>query len=359
VVKCCLIEIKAHLFIRNRSVALNKNTMKKKLLIGLLIGMMVVEVFSQSSIEIAKNGIKSTVSIIALDKYSQPLGYGSGFIIGDELVATNVHVIEGCNSAYILINGESKKYVIQGYVGIDKTNDLIIVKANGLSGNIIELEEDTLPEIGEKIYAVGNPKGLNGTFSEGIVSGIREISSNDLIQITAPISPGSSGGPVLNKTGKVIGIAFASYSDGQNLNFAIPVKYLRILKNNLSSITLLSTANPQTKESSKNTVSANIKEGVIVRNIEPTEAGVSFPMESFSIQNKLPYAIKNIKIMFLVYDNTNTIVDYDESSYCKYDPIKPFLARTLTASDGTTPELAVKSGYKVIARILDFEIVEE
>ena len=61
--------------------------------------------FSQNSIEIARIGIKSTVSVLTFDKFSQPLGQGSGFIIGDELIATNVHVLEGCSSAFILING--------------------------------------------------------------------------------------------------------------------------------------------------------------------------------------------------------------------------------------------------------------
>jgi trypsin-like peptidase len=86
-------------------------------------------------------------------------------------------------------------------------------------------------------WQLGNPLGLEGTFSDGIISGIRRDGSRRILQITAPISPGSSGGPILNEKGLVIGIAVATLSEGQNLNFAIPVSDLGPL---LSSVGRLS-----------------------------------------------------------------------------------------------------------------------
>ena len=83
-------------------------------------------------------------------------------------------------------------------------------------------------EVGDTVYAVGNPSGLDGTFSDGIISGIRWDGTDKLLQISAPISPGSSGGAVLNSKGWVIGISAAS-RDGQNLNFAIPSNYIKKL----------------------------------------------------------------------------------------------------------------------------------
>ena len=184
------------------------NKIKRTIFLLLLVPL---TIFGQTATEIAKTGIKSTVSIVALDKISQPLGYGSGFIIDNETIVTNVHVIEGSSSAYVLLNGQEKKYSVSGYVAIDKANDLVILKVSGIYGAALTLGSETFPEIGEKIYAVGNPKGLNGTFSEGIISGIRDLTTNQILQITAPISPGSSGGPVLNSSGQVVGIAFASF----------------------------------------------------------------------------------------------------------------------------------------------------
>jgi len=312
----------------------------------------------QSAKEIAKNCLPSTVSLIMEDETKQPISLGSGFILESGKIVTNLHVIEGAKYGYVLENGSSKKHSIKGYFQIDKINDLAILSVPTLTAQPLAISALDKPEVGEKIYAIGNPKGLSGTISEGIVSGIRSMENKSLIQITAPISPGSSGGPVINNKGEVIGVAVGTLTSGQNLNFAIPVNLLNDLASKgTSSITSLNILKGSTTpKTSKDEI--DVKDGVIVRNIEPNKAGVSFPMRSFSIQNKLPYAIKNVKIIFLVYDNTNTIVDYDESSYC-YDPIKPFLARTLTAADGTTPSLTVKSGYKVIARILDFEIQDE
>src|SRR4029079_9116422 len=83
--------------------------------------------------------------------------------------------------------------------------------------------------IGDSIYVSGNPEGLEGTFSEGIVSSRRKEGSKQFLQITAPISHGSSGGPVMNRYGEVIGLAVAMIKDGQNLNFAVPVSYLAAL----------------------------------------------------------------------------------------------------------------------------------
>jgi len=330
-------------------------------------------IFGQAATEIAKAGIESTVSIVALDKISQPLAYGSGFIIDDETIVTNVHVIEGCSSVYVLLNKQEKKYSVSGYVAIDRTNDLVILKASGLYGVKLTLGSETFPEIGEKIYAVGNPKGLNGTFSEGIISGIRSFTANQVLQITAPISPGSSGGPILNSAGQVVGIAFASFSAGQNLNLAIPVKYLSNLKSKIGAVTSLSTVKAQAKTASTTSLSPNVKEGVTVRNIECCIECYPSKISSFSIKNNLPYTVSDVRILILVYDATGTVVDYNEKTYYKEDRygdedkdkcIKPFLARSVDENNHRSgyedepPHVTLKKGYKVKARVLDFKIIE-
>jgi hypothetical protein len=333
--------------------------MNRKIISIIFVSLFGCMLKSQSISEIAKSSINSTVSVIAVDNFNQPLSYGSGFIIGKELVATNVHIIAGCKKAYILSDGKYKKLEVNGYVAIDSTNDLIILKIIGLNDPVIELESNRNPEIGDRIYAVGNPKGLNGTFSEGIISGFRDLASNKLIQITAPISPGSSGGPVINTSGQVIGIAFASYIEGQNLNFAIPVKYLIDLELKMAESKELSSIKAKKEnnqlESAKVPFNSN---GVELRNIEPSYNSAP-TMIFFSIKNNLEYSIKDIKIIFLVYDETGTIVDYNESTYFSREPIKPFLAKTIDFfSGGDAPQVALKKGYKIEYRVLDYKIIE-
>jgi len=94
--------------------------------------------------------------------------------------------------------------------------------------------------VGDEVFVVGNPYGLEGTLSQGIMSGLRSVGPDSLLQITAPISPGSSGGQVLNSQGEVIGVAVATLTDGQNLNFAIPVSYLKAFLTEVKSLRPLS-----------------------------------------------------------------------------------------------------------------------
>ena len=93
----------------------------------------------------------------------------------------------------------------------------------------LPLGDSETVRIGETVYVAGNPRGLEGTFSDGIISSIRKGYTRKRLQMTAPISPGSSGGPVLNANGEVIGVSFMTIDGGQNLNFAIPSRYLKVL----------------------------------------------------------------------------------------------------------------------------------
>lgn len=312
--------------------------------------------FSQTAKEIAKNCLPSTVSLVMEDKTKQPISLGSGFVLENGKVVTNLHVIEGAKYGYVLENGSSKKHSIKGYFQIDKTNDLAILSVPTLTAQPLAISTLEKPEIGEKVYAIGNPKGLSGTISEGIVSGIRSMENKSLIQITAPISPGSSGGPVINNKGEVIGVAVGTLTSGQNLNFAIPVNLLKDLANkDTSTITTLNISEgTTTPKTSKDEI--DVKDGVIVRNLS---WGCFFDFSyNFSIKNNLPSTISDIRVLILVYDLTGTIVNYSEETLFKYDGIKPFLAKTI-GCEHTEFKDSYKKGYKLKARILDFKIQDE
>ena len=191
-----------------------------------------------TSQEIAKVALGSTVHLGIIN--AKGGSTGSGFFVGPNQIATNYHVIEDILNEYTIggakLVGKEDVYAIENIVSFDKEKDLAIVKIKEVKSTGIEvpaliLGDSDAVQIGEKIYVVGNPQGLEGTFSDGIISAIRGDSTDDKVfQMTAPISEGSSGGPVLNEKGEVIGVSVATYLDGQNLNFAIPVNYLKDLK---------------------------------------------------------------------------------------------------------------------------------
>ena len=173
----------------------------------------------------------STVIIFAYDDKGEFLKLGSGFFIsknGD--VITNYHVIQGASSADIK-TADGKTYPITYILAGDEQNDVTRLSVNIPSSFVYPLPlNQTIPDVGERIIVYGSPLGLENTVSDGIVSAIRDIPDyGRIIQITAPISPGSSGSPVFNMQGEVIGIATFQIIEGQNLNFAIPSKRISSL----------------------------------------------------------------------------------------------------------------------------------
>ncbi len=181
--------------------------------------------------DIAEKALAATVYLEMKDKNGRTLGIGSGFFVKPNLIATNYHVIEGAAKGTVKLVGKSTTYNIEGVTVTDKTNDLALLKVTAYGIKPLSLGDSDTVRIGETVYVAGNPKGLEGTFSDGIISSRRDKNTKERLQMTAPISPGSSGGPVLNRKGEVIGVSFAGHRalDAQNLNFAIPSKYLKKL----------------------------------------------------------------------------------------------------------------------------------
>ena len=126
-------------------------------------------------------------------------------------------------------------------VRTDEKNDLAVFSVDiDLTSKALPLSSGTVSP-GQQVFAIGNPVGLEKTISQGIVAGVRISNQRKLIQITSPISHGSSGGPILDSRGQVIAVAVGMLEDGQNLNFAVPVEYVRaILDRHESAATLRS-----------------------------------------------------------------------------------------------------------------------
>lgn len=166
--------------------------------------------------------------VVMIKNYSNGylIGQGSGFYLdGTSLVVTNHHVVDGADSLVITNN---KNEVYDGnvfVVGSDILNDIIILSLEDKPNDSLTIGDLTSTKIGDKVYAIGSPYGLYNTISDGIISGFRD----NLIQTTAPVSPGSSGGPLLNEKGEVIGVISSGIMDGQNLGFAVPITKIELI----------------------------------------------------------------------------------------------------------------------------------
>ena len=318
---------------------------------------------AESPREIAQKAFPSTVLLVMEDSHGQPLSLGSGFVVTDQIVASNLHVVEGASGGYAKLVNQSSKFEIEGTVGVDAKHDLVLLKVKGLTVPALPLGESDTVAVGEDVYAVGNPRGLEGTFSAGIISGIRSADDARILQITAPVSPGSSGGPVLNASGVVIGVAVAFLKGGQNLNFAIPVSDLKNLLSARKPISVLSATKNQRAESLVERLGDTANTGVVAVNLEYglTKAVDWRPMEiglAFSLKNNLRSTVKNVNYRIIYYDTNREPIDYVDQNLLYSIPGN--LAKRATHF----PSYSVRSLLKnpkdqIEIRVLSFEIKED
>ena len=187
-----------------------------------------------SAEQIARQSLPSVV-LITCDNGAGETSLGSGFFVTPNVVVTNYHVIEGMVQGKIrsaVSNNKKENWVITSILNFDEESDLALLRVPEAAKSnlpVLSLTANEKVSIGQTIYALGNPEGLVGTISPGIISGLRTLDNQPLIQVTAPISHGSSGGPIVNSVGEVVGVAQGSISEGQNLNFAVPAALVSAL----------------------------------------------------------------------------------------------------------------------------------
>lgn len=177
----------------------------------------------------------AVVKVIAIDSRGSEIAFGSGFFVTkDGMIATNHHVVKDARRLAISMFGREEKVKVR-LLESDEKSDVALLKFDATQEmKCFDLDE-ALPKIGSEIAAIGHPLGLTNTLSKGEVSGHRDIKNGEMIdgsswvQITAPISPGSSGGPVFTDRGRVIGMATLYAYKGQNLNFATAASSIRRL----------------------------------------------------------------------------------------------------------------------------------
>src|ERR1051326_2970787 len=175
----------------------------------------------------------SAVAIETVYSHGEKLSRGSGFFIDTDRIVTNRHVLEGAYRAEVH-SSTGAVFLVKGVLAVDAEGDLALLKIDPPTPQIRPLPLDkTSPQEGESVVVIGNPLGLAGSVTNGIVSAVRDIPTfGRIIQITAPISAGSSGSPVVNMQGQVIGIATLQITGGQSVNFAIPSERIAQLQVN-------------------------------------------------------------------------------------------------------------------------------
>lgn len=323
------------------------------------------ETLADTPREIAKRASQSVMLLVMEDESGQPLSMASGFVVREGIVATNLHVIRGAYRGYARPPNDKTKYSIAGTVGIDAMRDLVLLRVEKLKSPALPIGDSKKIAAGDEVYAVGNPRGLEGTFSAGIVSSVRNVGDDYLLQITAPVSPGSSGGPVVNSKGEVVGVSVATFKGGQNLNFAIPSSYLASLMAAPPQLAKLAGQVTDAKAQEKsilNDLGGSITDAVVGSDCLWLMPGNQFDGRySFSLRNKLRESIRNVVCLVVFHNDKGEALDIDLVTY--EGVIPGGLAKRVRGNvDGSVKMLtsgqAETPKTKIEFRVLSFDIVD-
>jgi len=181
---------------------------------------------AQTPSELYEQAAKSTVVVLNMDDKGKMRSMGSGVILPDRDVVTNCHVIKNAGSLKVRIDKQEYAATLR-YSDWDR--DVCSLVVTGINAPAVVMGSSKTLKVGAKVYAVGAPKGLELSLSDGIVSSLREVTGGRYIQTTAAISPGSSGGGLFDEHGALVGLTTFYLAEGQNLNFAVPVEWVQEL----------------------------------------------------------------------------------------------------------------------------------
>ena len=232
--------------------------------------------------ELVRRVKPSAVAIETFDASGKSISRGSGFFVAPDRIVTNRHVIERSSRVEILLSS-GRKFTARGILAVDGEGDLALIQVSVPAEFSIPLPvTETAPEEGESVVVIGNPFGLEGSVSNGIVSAVREIPGyGKIIQITAPISPGSSGSPVVNMRGEVVGVATLQAAEGQSLNFAVPSA--RIARLQPGELQTFSSANAENRQSRRGIAERLYSRGLANLSSDDYEKALPFFEQAVSI----------------------------------------------------------------------------
>jgi serine protease Do len=187
-----------------------------------------------TTLSIADIAERATPSVVSIRSGNS---LGSGFVVRDDgWIATNLHVIVDAAELEV-VTADGSEFSVVEVLALDFKRDLALIRIDKTGLPEVSFGDSEGVRPGDPVVAIGHPLGLEDTVSNGLISAVREVDPTlTLLQISAPIAPGSSGGPLIDHHGSVIGIATAISTEGQNLNFGVPTRYLKELMGNVDPV---------------------------------------------------------------------------------------------------------------------------
>lgn len=231
-------------------------------------------------------------------------------------------MVRGASKVIYRILGSEKTFTAKAVSGFSDALDLAILDA-AEPGMPLTIAPSAAGQIGDKVVAIGNPRGLEGSVSEGIVSGVRGEGLHRKVQITAPISPGSSGGPVFLTNGQVLAVATSGLRDSQNINSAVPAELLSQLRRQGRSWEPVTNGPAEVTQRGSSDIRfesfshGNYSYGYLAKYIGNTKGmgdlASCFQGASFSVVNDNDFAVRNVRYIVILWDEqSNSPVSFKE-----------------------------------------------
>jgi tetratricopeptide (TPR) repeat protein len=192
-------------------------------LVPFLSFLLSVNAIAKTAAEIFEKASQSVVVVQIQDEQGKTIAFGSGVVLPSGDVATNCHVIEDAVGIRVY-QGKNGYNASPRYNDWDR--DVCSLSVPGMKAPSVSVGNTKTLKVGSRVFAIGTPQGLKLTLSDGIISNLRPVEGGQYLQITAPISPGSSGGGLFNEEGRLIGLTTFYIAEGQQLNFAVPVEWI-------------------------------------------------------------------------------------------------------------------------------------
>lgn len=320
-----------------------RSNMLRIFIIGLLVGMLSIQTRAEKSTrEIYEASKGAVVLLLAYDSRGMPSSLGSGFFFETNRIASNQHVVDGASRVVFRVIGSKDVQEVKRIASVSRALDLAILEVEHGQRPLKIVGIEKLA-VGDKVVAIGNPRGLEGSVSEGIVSGVRGSDEIKIIQITAPISPGSSGGPLFTAKGDVVGVTTATLKDSQSLNFAVPASLLLTLREK----------GKEWEPAGAKALPAHEKGNAGVRLVSP-ELVPGFDWLSYSLLNESTRPIQNVAFLLIIKaKESGDVVHF--LPLMKKDVLPPGLARRYR--EVLDPSLDSFYNASIELRILHYDFV--
>lgn len=321
-------------------------------LVTLVVALLLDPIFTtpaQIAPEFTQRALDVTAYLEMHDKNGNPLGTGNGFFVTSNLIVTNPQVIEGAASGTVKLLGRPTKYKIEGVTAVDEENNLVLLKIDVVGIRPPSISKSETINTGMIVYIVGNRRGMEGTLSDNTISSMIKEKNSKWFQLINKVFPDSSGGPVLNDVGEIVGVFFFSIEGKEKATFVIPTNYLKQLIARSGQVT------PLTQR--KQTVSAvtYFRWGYISSEMREFNEAIANFTQAIRLQPDYVSSYINRGIALdMMKQHAAAISDYDTAIRLQPDYVIAYNSRGIARANLGQYEEAIKDYTKVIEIDKDF-----